>query len=87
MEVRDEEQPLYARQLAEMFDDVNEATLRAWMRREVNPMPCRVYGESRRPHRKAFPRVVAAMLAFESKAGTYAEVEQAARRCAMGARP
>jgi len=80
-----EEQPLYPRQLEERFG-VSEATWRAWTRRAENPLPHVRCGSSGRPHRKVYAPVAAAMLRFEMGVAPYAEVEQAAGRCAQGAR-
>lgn len=81
------ERPLCPRQLAERCGNVvKEATWRAWQCRAKSPMPCIRQGNSNRPHRATYPSVADAMLRFEMGVAPYAEVEQAARQCAMGAR-
>lgn len=63
-----------------------EKSLRELTRRAKNPLPCLKHGESR-PHVYVFEPVVRAFIAYEMGVLGYDEVEQAARRCAMGARP
>ncbi len=76
---------VYPRQLSEMFGGVvSEAEIRALTRRREEPLPCIASG-AKRPHRKVFPAVFAAYLAYEMGSGTYAEVEHVAGQCAMGA--
>jgi len=80
------EQPLFASQIADMFGNVvSEASWRAWTRRAKNPCPCVACGD-KRPHRKIYPTVAAAMLGYEMGVVPYAEVELAARRVLEGAR-
>lgn len=62
-----------------------EADVRAYTHRADNPLPSFRSG-GKRPHIKIFWPVFCAFLLFEQKVASYAEVEQAARRCVMGAR-
>lgn len=62
-----------------------ESALRALTRREREPLPSLKRG-GKRPHVYVFESVVLAFVAYEMGVLKYAEVEQEARRCAMGAR-
>ena len=62
----------------------SESALRAFTRRDENPLLCVRNGE-KRPHVYVFESVLLAFIAFEMGVAPYAEVEQAARRVSMGA--
>ena len=77
---------LYPRQLSELFGGVMSADeIRALTRKARRPLPCIRCG-SKRPVTKVYPEVFGAYLAYEMGAVGYAEVEQTAGRCVMGAR-
>ena len=78
------EKALAPRQLAKMFPK-SEAEIRASFRKGSKPCPC-VRSGSKRPTERAYPSVFATYLAYEQGVAKYAEVEQAARQCLMGAR-
>jgi hypothetical protein len=63
----------------------SESALRAFTRRAENPLPSVSVGE-KRPHVYVFDSVVRAFIAFEMGVVPYADVVEAAGRCAMGAR-
>ena len=64
---------------------VSESSLRAYTRRRKNPLPSFKVGE-KRPHVYVFEPVLRAFLLFEQGCCEYAEVDEAARQCLMGAR-
>ena len=78
------EKALAPRQLAKMFPK-SETEIRASFRKSSRPCPC-IRSGGKRPSERAFPSVFATYLAYEQGVAKYAEVEQAARQCLMGAR-
>ena len=76
--------PYLARELHEMYGVKTEAEIRALTRRAENPLPCVANG-SKRQIRRIYEPVFVGYLLFEQGVATYAEVEQAARRCVIGA--
>lgn len=79
--------PVFVTQLlAEFGGPMSEAEARACMRRSREPLPS-VPSGTKRPHRRIYRDMFAAFLRYRQGVASYDEVEQAARRCAVGARP
>lgn len=73
-------------QICHIFKRVmSEADIRAAVHREKDPLPCVMNG-AKRPVVRIYSDVFAAYLLYRQGVADYAEVDEAARRCLMGAR-